>query len=81
MGRVGRIFFGLILAVFAVVVIAFVLENQQGVALSFMGWKTAEFPVAVFIVLALIIGTLLGPFMGVMVRRPGRRGLDASKRL
>lgn len=61
MGRVGRIFLGMILVVFTLAVIAFVLENQQGVALSFLGWTSAEFPVAVFVGLALIVGALIGP--------------------
>ncbi|KRP70399.1 DUF1049 domain-containing protein [Pseudomonas paralactis] len=56
----------------ALVILAFVLENQQGVALSFLGWSTAQMPVAVFVVVALIVGMLIGPVLGVVVRR--RRG-------
>lgn len=80
MGRIWRIFLGVALAVFTLVVIAFVLENQQGVTLSFLGWASGEFPVAVFVVLALIIGALIGPFLGLLVRL-GYRSVDASKRL
>ncbi|WP_017734468.1 lipopolysaccharide assembly protein LapA domain-containing protein [Pseudomonas sp. CBZ-4] len=80
MGRVGRIFLGMILVVFTLAVIAFVLENQQGVALSFLGWTSAEFPVAVFVGLALIVGALIGPFLGLLVRLAGRRRVEASKR-
>lgn len=76
MGRVGRIFLGMILVVFTLAVIAFVLENQQGVALSFLGWTSAELPVAVFVGLALIVGVLIGPFLGVLVRRR----VETSKR-
>ena len=80
MGRVGRIFLGMILVVFTLAVIAFVLENQQGVALSFLGWTSAEFPVAVFVGLALIVGALIGPILGLLVRLAGRRRVEASKR-
>ncbi|AZF41731.1 hypothetical protein C4J87_1558 [Pseudomonas sp. R1-43-08] len=71
-----------VVAVFAVlvaalVVLAFVLENQQGVALSFLGWSTAQMPVAVFVVVALIVGMLIGPLLGVYVR--GRRVRTATK--
>ncbi|MCR4538989.1 lipopolysaccharide assembly protein LapA domain-containing protein [Pseudomonas sp. 18.1.10] len=76
MGRVGRIFLGMILVVFTLAVIAFVLENQQSVALSFLGWTSAELPVAVFVGLALIVGVLIGPFLGVLVRRR----VETSKR-
>ncbi|MFB3305740.1 lipopolysaccharide assembly protein LapA domain-containing protein [Pseudomonas sp. AMR01] len=51
----------------ALVVIGFVLENQQSVSLSFFGWATAQIPVAIFIVLALILGMLIGPLLGVVV--------------
>jgi len=72
MGRIGRIFLGLTLVIVILAVIAFVLENQQAVALSFLGWTSAKFPVAVFVVLALIIGTLIGPCLGVLTRRAGQ---------
>jgi uncharacterized integral membrane protein len=49
-----------------------VLENQQGVVLPFLGWSTAQMPVAVFVVVALIVGMVIGPVLGVVVRR--RRG-------
>jgi uncharacterized integral membrane protein len=61
-----------ILALF-LVTLAFVLENQQGVTLSFLGWSTAQLPVAVFITLALIAGMLISPLLGVMIRLAGRR--------
>ncbi|NVZ21665.1 lipopolysaccharide assembly protein LapA domain-containing protein [Pseudomonas costantinii] len=65
----------LVLAVLLTVlaVLAFVLENQQGVALSFLGWSTVQLPVAVFVTLALIAGMLIGPLLGVLVKRKVRR--------
>lgn len=50
------------------VVLAFVLENQQGVTLSFLGWSTAQMPVAVFVVVGVIVGMVIGPLLGVVVR-------------
>ena len=72
MRGVKRVVAVLIAVLAALVVLAFVLENQQGVALSFLGRSTAQMPVAVFVVVALIVGMVIGPVLGVVVRR--RRG-------
>ena len=45
----------------------FVLENQQRVVLSFLGWGTLPLPVSVFIILSLIMGMFIGPLLGVLV--------------
>lgn len=67
-------FVAVLVAVLAtLVVLAFVLENQQSVALTFLGWSTAQMPVAVFVVVALIVGMLIGPVLGLLVR--SRRSL------
>lgn len=65
----------LIAVLAALVVLAFVLENQQGVALTFLGWSTAQMPVAVFVVVALIVGMLIGPLLGVVVGRRRHKGI------
>ncbi|MBA6044707.1 DUF1049 domain-containing protein [Pseudomonas sp. PA-7-1E] len=72
MRGVKRVVAVLIAVLAALVVLAFVLENQQGVALSFLGWSTAQMPVAVFVVVALILGMLIGPLIAIFIR--GRRG-------
>ncbi len=54
---------------FALAVVAFVLENQQSVALSFLGWSTSELPVSVIATLALVVGMLIGFAPGLMVGR------------
>ncbi|WP_394329472.1 lipopolysaccharide assembly protein LapA domain-containing protein [Pseudomonas cedrina] len=54
-------------------VLAFVLENQQALALSFFGWATPQVPVSVFIIISLIIGLLLGPLLGLAFQRKARR--------
>jgi putative membrane protein len=73
MRRVKRVVLVLIVLVVALGVLAFVLENQQDVALSFLGWTTAQMPVSVFVALALIVGMLVSPFLGLLVKRNGRR--------
>ncbi|MGE1155975.1 LapA family protein [Pseudomonas kitaguniensis] len=51
----------------ALVILGFVLENQQSVALSFLGFASAQMPVSVFVVMALIIGMLVGPLLNILV--------------
>lgn len=50
-------------------VLAFILENQQKAALSVLGWSTSQMPVSVFVVFALIIGLLAGPVLILLFRR------------
>ncbi|WP_285421047.1 LapA family protein [Pseudomonas sp. efr-133-TYG-23] len=59
----------LVLTVLVVIsaVLGFVLENQQGVSLSFLSWTTMQMPVAVFVVIALIVGMLIGPLFRALV--------------
>lgn len=63
--------------VVVLVVLAFVLENQQGASLSFLGMDTAQMPVSVFVIGALILGMLISPLLGVLVvnRRSKSDGL------
>lgn len=68
MRGVKRFVVALTVLVAALVVLAFVLENQQGVSLSFLGLATGQMPVSVFVVVALIVGMLVGPLLGVLVR-------------
>ncbi len=75
MRGVKRVFAVLIVLVVALAVLAFVLENQQHTALSFIGWATPSLPVSLFVVLALIIGLLVGPALVLL------SGLKNSRRL
>ncbi|MDY7065244.1 hypothetical protein PsexTeo8_16720 [Pseudomonas extremaustralis] len=68
--RIALVLFALLVVL---TVFAFVLENQQGIILSFLGWNTAQLPASVFIILALIIGMLIGPVLWVLVRPAARR--------
>lgn len=59
--------------VIAVAVLGFVLENQNTVSLRFLGWETGQLPVAVFVVIALIVGMLTGPLIRALFYYSGRR--------
>ncbi|QHF04420.1 DUF1049 domain-containing protein [Pseudomonas asturiensis] len=55
-----------VIAIVLFVVLAttvFVLENQQTVALVFFGWSAPALPFAVPVVLALLVGMLIGPVL------------------
>lgn len=70
--KAKRILLILIVVLVGLAVLAFVLENQQGIALSFLGLNSVQLPVSVFVVLALIVGMLVGPLIGLLVRRNHR---------
>lgn len=79
MRGVKRVLLVLAVLVVALVVLGFVLENQQSVSLSFLGWATAQMPVAVFVVMALIIGMLLGPLLGVAISGRRRKSVPVAR--
>ena len=72
MRGVKRVALVLIVLIAALAILAFVLENQQDVALAFLGWSTPQLPVSVFVTLALIVGMLVGPFLSLLIRRKAR---------
>ncbi|MGC6369540.1 LapA family protein [Pseudomonas sp. K2I15] len=65
-----------LLVIFAVLLIlvtlTFVLENQESVSLTFLGWSGPELPVSVFIVAALLIGMVIGPAFSWFLSRTSR---------
>ena len=69
MRGVKRIVSVLVVLIVVFSILAFVLGNQQGITLSFLGWNTAQMPAAVFITLALICGMVIGPLFGLVARR------------
>jgi uncharacterized integral membrane protein len=79
MRGVKRVVLMLAVLVAVLVVLGFVLENQQGVSLSFFGWATAQMPVAVFVVVALIVGMLIGPLLGVVVGGRRRKAVPVGR--
>ncbi|WP_442112964.1 LapA family protein [Pseudomonas sp. NUPR-001] len=58
----------------AALVLFFVLENQQTVALVMFGWSAPAMPVAVPVLVALLVGLAVGPLLGAYgVLRSKRR--------
>ncbi|PYB87051.1 DUF1049 domain-containing protein [Pseudomonas koreensis] len=78
MRNLKRILLGVFLLLMVLVVLAFVLENQQSVSLLFLGFSGPQLPVSVVAVLALLIGMLIGPVLGWFL---GRSARAARKRL
>lgn len=62
-----RILIGGILFLVVVATLVFVLENRQMASLVLFGWSTPEMPIAVFIVLALLLGMLASPLVGLLI--------------
>ncbi len=53
-------------------ILAFVLENQQIVSLLFLGWAGPQLPVSLVVVLALLVGMVIGPILGWLYNRVSR---------
>lgn len=62
--RFVRAVLALIILAVAFAVLTFVLENQQIVSISFMGWGIENVPISIFIAIALIAGMLIGSLFG-----------------
>lgn len=67
MRGVKRVVLVIVLSIVVLAILAFVLENQQGVVLSFFGWATFKLPVSVLMVLSLIIGLITGPIVRLLL--------------
>ena len=57
-----------VLLVLLLGIVAFVLENQQSVSLSFFGRGAPELPISVFVVVALLVGMIIGPLIAWVAR-------------
>ncbi len=82
--RISSIVLTLLVALLALL---FILENQQGVVLTLLGWETVSLPLAIPLILAFLLGLLVGPVLGwlaygrllLRVRAQGR-ALERQKR-
>lgn len=54
----------IVLLLVALATIDFMLENQQHVALQFLEISSPELPVSFFVVIAFVLGSMLGIFIG-----------------
>lgn len=73
MSKVKRLAaFALILCL-VVLVVVFVLENNQPTTVSFLAWTAPQLPFAAYLILALLAGWGMGPvlnwFFGTRLRR------------
>ncbi|WP_166224574.1 lipopolysaccharide assembly protein LapA domain-containing protein [Pseudomonas atagonensis] len=78
MRNLKRILLGVFILLLVLVILAFVLENQQSVSLLFLGLSGPQLPVSLVVVLALLIGMLIGPLFAWFL---GRSSRAARKRL
>ncbi|QXE11040.1 MULTISPECIES: LapA family protein [Pseudomonas] len=78
MRNLKRVLLGVFILLLVLVILAFVLENQQSVSLLFMGFSGPQLPVSIVAVLALLIGMIIGPVLGWFL---GRSSRAARKRL
>lgn len=51
-----------------VLVLLFFLENQQAVSLILFGWTSPSIPIALLILIALLVGLLVGPVLSAIAR-------------
>ncbi|AXI62737.1 DUF1049 domain-containing protein [Pseudomonas kribbensis] len=78
MRNLKRMLLGVFVLLLMLVILAFVLENQQSISLMFLGWAGPQLPVSLVMVLALLIGMLVGPVLGWFL---GRSSRTSRKRL
>jgi uncharacterized integral membrane protein len=71
--NVKRLLLVLIVLAVVAVTLLFVLENQQAVALTFLGWAGPQLPVSILVLLALLIGLAVGPLIGILLAQRGKR--------
>ncbi|MHC8386312.1 LapA family protein [Pseudomonas sp. LB3P14] len=78
MRNLKRVLLGVVILLLILAVLAFVLENQQSVSLLFLGWAGPQLPVSLIMVVALLIGMVIGPILGWFL---GRTSRTSRKRL
>lgn len=72
MHNLKRVLLGVFVLLLFLAVLAFVLENQQPVSLLFLGGAGPQIPVSLVMVLALLIGMLIGPILSWFMGRTPR---------
>ncbi|WP_421137069.1 lipopolysaccharide assembly protein LapA domain-containing protein [Pseudomonas sp. NFX15] len=67
MGRLNRLLLVLLFLALMAFVVLFILENQQAVALVFLGYTSPQLPISVLMLIAILLGLAIGPAMGIWV--------------
>ncbi|PVZ32920.1 LapA family protein [Pseudomonas sp. CC120222-01a] len=80
MRNLKRALAALFVLLLAALVLFFVLENQQAVALVLFGWSAPAMPVAVPVLAALVVGLAVGPLLGAYGVQRSKRRIRASAR-
>lgn len=57
----------IVLLLVALATLDFMLENQQNVTLQFLEMRSPELPIALFVVIAFVAGSLLGILVGWII--------------
>jgi putative membrane protein len=79
--RFSRLLRVLLLLALLAFILLFTLENQQAVALVFLGFSFPQLPVSVLLLGGLLLGLMVGPAMGMLVvwqRGHKRRRVNAK---
>jgi uncharacterized integral membrane protein len=61
MRNVKRLIFFVVVLLIVLATVVFMLENQQPVSLVFFGWSAPQLSIAVPVILALLVGMMIGP--------------------
>lgn len=72
MRNLKRVLLAVFILLLVLAILAFVLENQQSVALMFLGWAGPQLPVSMVMVLALLVGMVIGPIISWLLGRVSR---------
>ena len=63
MRNVKRLIFFVVVLLIVLATVVFMLENQQPVSLVFFGWSAPQLSIAVPVILALLVGMMIGPIL------------------
>lgn len=63
MRNIKRLIFVVVVLLIIVATVVFILENQQAVSLVFFGWTAPRLSIAVPVILALLVGMMIGPLL------------------
>ncbi|MBS7597218.1 lipopolysaccharide assembly protein LapA domain-containing protein [Pseudomonas sp. RC2C2] len=78
MGKIKRLVIVLLLVGIALMTLMFSLENQQEVSIVFLGFIAPPLSVSLLMVLALLLGLVIGPLLACLILLgKGRRGRAA----
>lgn len=71
--KIKRLLLVFVFLLLTAAVLLFVLENQEAVALVFLGFSLPHLPVSALLIAALLVGLLFGPAVSFLVVKRSRR--------